>query len=138
MSEHDPTHTRSPLVVPWWFLTTIYAGFAALGVASIVFGSPTLDLTTPHGYVLFWGVAVTLSGVGGIVGSSSPRRETLERWSATLLAAILLIWSLYAFVLLFVPGSTSRAQFTIIVFMIAALPAVRAAYLLRRSGVRHE
>lgn len=130
--------TRTPLVVPWWFLTTIYVGFAILGVASIAFGSPTLDLTTPHGYVLFWGIWVTLSGLAAAWGSLSPHRETLERWSATALAAVLLIWSVFAFVLLFVPGSTGRAQFTIIVFMIAALPAVRAAYLLRRSGVKHE
>lgn len=133
-------HNRSPLIVPWWVLTTIYIGFIVLGTAAIVFGSPTLDLTTPGGYTVFWGIAVTLSAVGAVVGSTSPHREALERWSSTVLVSVILSWTVSAFVLLFVGGSESwsRATFTIIVLMVTALPGVRVAYLLRRSGVKAE
>lgn len=130
--------TRSPLVIPWWALTVVYSGFVVLGLATIVFGSPTLDLTTPHGYILFWGGAVSISALGAAYGSLSPRREVLERWSAVLLVAMVSVWAVFAFVLLFtnIPASLARSPFTIVVFMVTALPLIRALPLLKRSGVR--
>lgn len=118
----------------------IYAGFIGLGTAAIIFGSPTLDLTTPDGYTLFWGIAVAVSAVGAVIGSLSPHRETLERWSAVVLVSVVLSWTISALVLLLAgdPHSWGRAQFTLIVFMITALPGVRVAYLLRRAGVKTE
>lgn len=130
---------RSPLIIPWWVLTIVYGGFIALGLASIAFGSPTLDLTTPHGYVIFWGAAVAISATGAMYGSMSSHREVLERWSATILMSVILVWAFFAFVLLFsnLPASLARAPFTIAVFMVSIVPAVRAVPLLRRAGVKH-
>lgn len=130
---------KHPLIVPRWVLAGIYVGFVILGGVAIAFGSPTLDLTTPSGYAAIWGCIAAVSAIGCFVGSIREAWEPLERWSLVVLMSVVIVYLVSALWLLFVDGgSLSRASFTVIVIMITALPATRAAYLLTRTGIKNE
>jgi hypothetical protein len=136
---HSNPHT-APVWIPRWILTAAYTGFAVLGVLGVIFGSPTLDLTNPDGYTVFWGAAVAAGALTAAIGSITERWEPVERIGNLLMVLTLILYCVDALYLVFgkTDGATSRAVFTGIVCIMTLLPLGRGFYLITRTGIKHK
>lgn len=114
----------------------MYFLFAGLGVAATVIGIPTLDLTTPEGWVSFWGLVVTVAATLAAVFSLRERFEVLERIAAVVLCAYLLTYTVGAWVLIFsdVGQLFQRGAGAIVLTVMSFVPVVRCLYMLSRVG----
>jgi drug/metabolite transporter (DMT)-like permease len=138
MSHTSPD--AAPVWIPRWILTAAYVGFATLGVLGVIFGSPTLDLTNPDGYTLFWGAAVAVGAITAAVGSFRERWEPIERYGNLLMVLALILYCVDALYLVFghSGNGASRAVFTGIVCMMTLLPLGRGFYLITRTGIKRK
>jgi peptidoglycan/LPS O-acetylase OafA/YrhL len=122
---------NSPILIPRWLVALTNALFVVLGVALIVAGSPSVDLSTPHGYLLPYGALMTGFAVLALFGSAmnKPWAETIET-----------IGSLGVFCLLTVfvastggpalKGDANRAALAVVVLICSILAAWRGFSLL--------
>lgn len=128
---------RTPLVIPWWTLHTLYGAFFFLGMAGVVFGSPTLDLSKLDGLTALWGWAAAVSALVALIGSLRDEWETIERWGVLILDATVVFYAANA-VILILNGThpPSSTIFTVIVLVVSLLPVGRGISLLLRAGLR--
>lgn len=119
-----------PIFVPRWVLVVMYSGFIVLGGMAAIAGIPTLDLTTPEGYVTPYALAIALFAIIAAVGASLGfRHERLELVGALLLFSLL---TTYAGSALFLSagGDIGRATFAVVILMVTFAPAARGMGLL--------
>jgi len=112
-------------------LVVMYSGFVGLGVVSAVAGIPSLDLTTPDGYVTPYALAIAVCAVVALVGSTAEARERTELTGALPLFCLLTAYA-GAAGLRSLEGNLGTAAFSIVVLMITLVPAARGISLLRR------
>lgn len=139
--EHHDGEWREPLFIPRWLLGAKYVGFTCLGIVSLIYGIPTLDLSTFQGYVTLWAMALLLSSLLALFGSRRKRYERAEAWGAVGITAVMCGYAFGSIALVVSapsPGQAyGRAGFTIVLLMLTMVPLSRALYLLRRTGIRH-
>ena len=136
MRQTFETWAERHLAVPRWIVSTLYFLFAALGVAALIIGVPTIELTTPEGWVGIWGVVVTATATVCALTSLRERFEVIERWAALLLVAFLDSYTIWAWVLVSYGGqqAVNRGAFAIVLTIMAFIPTIRLAYMLARVG----
>lgn len=122
----------SPISFPRWLLTVKYALFVILGVTGLTAGLPTLTLTAPVWYIPAWSWLIILSATVSAIASTQPKWESIERWGAVGLVGVLASYWFAAF-LLFITGDLARGSFSVLLFIVTVLPALRAGDLF---GVR--
>lgn len=122
----------SPISFPRWLLTVKYALFVILGITGLSAGLPTLSLTTPAWYIPAWSWLIISCSVVAAVASTQPKWASTERWGAVGLVGTLASYWFAAF-LLFITGDMNRGSFSVLLFIVTVLPALRAADLF---GVR--
>lgn len=125
------------LVIPRWIIFVVYALFFLLGIAAIFAGVPTLDLTTPNGTTLIWGIVIAAAAAVCAVTSFRARFETVERWSALVLVSVLSVYTAGAYKLIADGGplAASHAAGAVVLTILWFIPAVRLAYMLTRVGL---
>jgi len=133
-----PRHPEeSPIVLPRWVITYFYSTFIALAIVAALVGIPSLDMTTPAGYVTPWAIAI---GVTASIATWASRREALEnieKWSAVTLVAMLTVYVGGAIGLVLEGGehAAGRGAFAVVLISDASVPLIRVLHLLSRTTV---
>lgn len=87
---------KDPLVVPRSLLTAKYIAFAILAILVFLWGLPTIDLLTFHGYTSLWAVALFGASAWGAVYSISESGEKREKAGAVGVAVLVITWAILA------------------------------------------
>lgn len=103
-----------------------------LGFVGLTAGLPTLSLAAPGWYIPVWSWAIILFAGVASIASTQPKWEYIERWGAVGLVGVLASYWFAAF-LLFLTGDANRGAFSVLLFIVTVLPALRAGDLF---GVR--
>lgn len=121
---------RMPVYLPRWALYVLYGLFTLLGAVLAIIGSPSIDLSTPKGYIEPYGIAISAVSLYSLVAAALPHRILPE-----LIGAVLLFSLLTVFVVSTVgptlQGDLTRAVGGILVLIASFLPLVRMAVLFR-------
>ena len=123
----------APISFPRWMLTGKYALFALLGIIGFFNGVPSLDIVAGTYYTLHWAIALTAFAIAALIGSLSPKFETLEKIAGVGIVAVLATYIVSALILLSL-GFIDRAAFAVVLLIVTLLPATRAYALLRKRG----
>lgn len=124
---------KTPIFVPRWMLSAKYLGFIVMGILFLLWGNVTLQLATFDLYTKFWAVGLILSAGISLPWSIHDKFEHYERWSALILAGLILTWSVAAIWRAFTEGDFSRIPGAWAVFMVGMFPMARAFGLLRTA-----
>lgn len=120
----------APISFPRWMLTGKYALFALLGIVGFFSGIPSLDIVAGTYYTFHWAIALTAFAIAALIGSLSPKFETLEKIAGVGIVAVLATYIISALILLSL-GFGSRAAFAVVLLIVTLLSATRAYALLR-------
>lgn len=134
MTKRRTLLTREPIILPRETLFAKYLILAAFGVAAFESGVPTLDITTPSGYVPIWAVVITLAA-GVSFAACILGRDKVEMW------ATLVLWcSMTAYVCsalaLAADGDGDRVAFAVILSSVLILPFARWVWLILNARKR--
>lgn len=126
----------APIVIPRWVLVAKYACFAALGMVIFADSSPSMQHVSGDFWTSLFGVCITITALGALIGSIHARLELLERWSVLALSGLLLGYAI-APVSLVLGGDLDKATYSTIAVTLSLIPASRAWMLIRRTGLQH-
>lgn len=125
---------RPPFLIPQWFLTLKYAVISLIGLGAALASSPSLDLTIGDPLTTAWGFVVFLVGVLAVIGSRL-RTEVLERWTASLLFVLLVVYAFSPVLIILTEGDTDRLTYSLTAFGLSMLVGLRTWDLLSRTGL---
>ena len=126
----------APIVIPRWILVLQYACFIVLGVVIFAASSPSLVKVSGDFWTGLFGLCIALASAGALAGSTHPKWETLERWSALALSGLLLGYAIAPGSLV-LAGDLDRATYSTIAVTLSLVPASRSWMLIRRAGLQH-
>lgn len=125
---------RPPFLVPQWFLTLKYAIISLIGLGAALATSPSLDLTIGDPLTTVWGFLVFLVGMLAVVGSRL-KSEVVERWTASTLFVLLVIYAFSPVLIILTEGDTDRLTYSLTALGLSMLVGLRTWDLLSRTGL---
>lgn len=125
---------RPPFLVPQWFLTLKYAIISLIGLGAALATSPSLDLTIGDPLTTGWGFLVFLVGMLAVVGSRL-KSEVVERWTASTLFVLLVIYAFSPVLIILTEGDTDRLTYSLTALGLSMLVGLRTWDLLSRTGL---
>lgn len=119
---------KAPVIIPRWALYLIDGLFIALGIVLAFSGSPSIDLSTPQGYLFPYGLAIAGAATLALVGAMIPRRVIPELLGVILLFALLTVY-IASTIGPWAAGDQGRGALGIVVTIASLLPFIRIVTL---------